>query len=370
MSNDSPDRIRRSWLLRLIEGIGIALLVVLGVGVVAQIMLWQSPDDDLATAPSSSAPIAPSTSVPLESPDTVFEQFGASVSGTTVTFPDEGPSDVAIVFDCTGWSVVLDGFHARFAIVGECDDVSVVGTHIDAYIEQAATLTMEGVHGSVHIGAAGDLTVLGSHNTVVADTVDMLAGDGSFPQLVVNSVAEDRSDFTFGTAAVAQGLVSDEYEDSFKPELLTFDPIPMPVSSAETRILAADVSVHECTGERLIVRDRAPDQTLSISGECDTVIVMDRAQIEIAEATTVVVLETNQLLDLGAVQTFVALEFGVSVDAESIESVIVGTTGVGIDADRIDAIVALQSAADVTWRAGVVEGDITAPEGATGFSGP
>lgn len=62
-------------------------------------------------------------------------------------------------------------------------------------------------------------------------------------------------------------------------------------------------------------------------GSCENVIVIDHAPIEILEAQTVVVMETNDLISLGTVQSLVAIE-------------------------------------------GSFEAAITAPEGATGFSGP
>lgn len=369
ISNESPDRVRRHWLPRLLEVGGTVMLVALGVGAVAQAFLWQLPDDaPAATAPSQSQ--LPETADPLAAAADVFDEFGASVVGTTVTFPDAPVTDAAAAFDCTGWSVVLQGFHSRFVLVGACDDVTVAGTHVDAYIEGTAALTMEGPESAVAAGAIGTLTMLGAHTTVIADAVEVLAGDASFPHLVLNQVGDDQSDFTFGTAAVAAGLADDQYVDSFSPELLRFESIPLAADDVETRIVAADTTEHACDGERLVVRDRAPDAALLITGECDTVIVADREQIEIERASTVVVLEGSTLVELGDIQTLVVTEVGVGDSAASIEALAVGGSMLALDADSIAAIVTTQSASDVTWRSGAPLSSLTAPEGATGFSGP
>lgn len=365
---EAEHRVRRHWLPRLLEVGGTVMLVALGVGAVAQAFLWQSPDDSLVAAPSPSA-AEPSAEL-LANPADVFEAFGASVDGTTVTFPEQAVSDAGVAFDCTGWRVVLQGFHTRFALLGACDDVAVAGSHVNAYMEGTAALTLEGPQSSVVAGSIDTLTMLGAHTTVIADAVEVLAGDASFPHLVLNQVGDDQSDFTFGTAAVAAGLADDQYVDSFSPELLRFESMPLAADDIETRIVAADTTEHACDGERLVVRDLAPDTALLITGECDTVIVADREQIEIERASTVVVLEGSTLVELGDIQTLVVTEVGVGASAASIEALAVGGSMLALDADSIAAIVTTQSASDVTWRSGAPLSSLTAPEVATGFSGP
>ena len=361
------------WLL----GTAIAALTVILLFLVGYLFFGDFRDADVDVSHpigTSAAPEAneePATSYSVRDAEAVFHDFGADVEGSNVTFPSVSLWREAAVFDCTGWDLTLDGFHARFVMVGECGSVTVLGTQASVVAESIDELVHDGTHATVVAGRVGEAQLDGAQGVIITESVDRLTGSASFPRLIVGEVGTDDSDFTFGTAIVGSGLPADRYADSSSPELLAARDISLPLNDGETRILSSDADEHTCSGESLVIPEQSERNNVAIYGSCGAVIVESRDRVYIEDATLIVVMISASDLEIGSVDSLVTVQSsGGDIFAQSVESLMNAGENLVLDTEYLGAVMSLEIPEDIVWSDGMDAEDAVLPEDADPLVGP
>ncbi|HIY67234.1 MAG TPA: DUF3060 domain-containing protein [Candidatus Agrococcus pullicola] len=356
--------------MRWLRGVSIAVLVVLFVVLGAYYVTGDFTEPEGDANHGDAVESLPPTSLEAEPADLVFQAWGATVEGSTVTFPSSAVRRDAAVFDCTGWDVVVDGFHDSFVLLGECTSLTALGSHVRVAAERVDDLRIEGSHNYVVASAVEEARLDGPHSTLVADSVERLSGSASFPSLLVGTVGADTSDFTFGTAVVGAGLDPADYGDSFTPELLVAEGLSAAWVASNAMRLAPDATEHECAGESLVVGEGVPDERVLITGTCETVIVAGRVPVRIESADTVILLVNSADALLTDVDLLVNCGASTELEAGAVSALLDSGSDLTGTLDFLGAFASVNGPLDLAWRSGMDATDAVQPEDADPLVGP
>lgn len=363
--------------MRWLFGVVIAGLSIVVLFLVAYLFIGDFGDTDVDPSPSHPVSVTPDLTDPpqiegtqqIPDAEEVFREFGATVDGTSVVFPSDVDSRSSVVFDCNGWDLTLDGFHARYVLVGECGSVTVAGTHMTLAAEHIDELVHIGTHATVIVPTLGHARVDASHGALIAEYALTLSGSAAFPKLIIGDVGTDESDFTFGTVINDDGLAPEAYADAFTPELLGADEFRF-AGSGETLMMHPESNDHECSGENIVISGGREPGFASLYGSCGVVVVATSDEVFVEEADVVIVLSDTARVDIGTANNVITARTGGDLYAESIETVMNAGSALFLDTWFLGSLMSVENPDTVIWEDGMDGEDAVLPEGSDPLEGP